>query len=76
MSLYCRVSHSLKERDEKLTRDSIEMDKVFRQEIKHHDKQSISELDCSLNYTVKPAHVVTSVKQSPVLKGYPFPVLS
>jgi hypothetical protein len=29
----------------------------------------------SLN-TVKPAHVVTSIKQSPVLKGHPFLVLS
>jgi hypothetical protein len=26
--------------------------------------------------TVKPAHVVTSIKQSPVLKGYIFIVLS
>jgi hypothetical protein len=26
--------------------------------------------------TVKPAHVVTSIKQSPVLKGHPFLVLS
>ena len=51
MSLYCRVSHTLKERNEKLARDSIEMDKVFREEIKRHDKQSTSELVCSLNYT-------------------------
>ena len=50
MSLYCRVSHSLKERNQKLARDSIEMDKVFREEIKRHDKQSTSELVCSLNY--------------------------
>ena len=70
MSLYCRVSHSLKERNEKLTRDSIEMDKVFRQEIKHHDKQSTSELVCSLNYTVKPACAVTSIKQSPLLNSH------
>ena len=27
-------------------------------------------------YTVKPAHVVTSIKQSPVLKGHLFLVLS
>jgi hypothetical protein len=27
-------------------------------------------------YSVKPAHVVTSIKQSPVLKGHPFLVLS
>jgi len=27
-------------------------------------------------YTVKPAHAVTSTKQSPVLKGRPFLVLS
>ena len=27
-------------------------------------------------YTVKPAHAVTSIKQSPVLKGYLFLVLS
>jgi hypothetical protein len=27
-------------------------------------------------YTVKPAHVVTSIKQSHVLKGHPFLVLS
>lgn len=39
-----RVSHSLKERNQKLARDSIEMDKVFREEIKRHDKQSTSEL--------------------------------
>jgi len=26
--------------------------------------------------TVKPANVVTSIKQSPVLKGYPFLVLT
>jgi hypothetical protein len=29
-----------------------------------------------LEYTVKPVHVVTSIKQSPVLKGHPFLVLS
>ena len=46
------------------------MDKVFRQEIKHHDKQSTSELVCSLNYTVKPARAVTSIKQSPVLNSH------
>jgi hypothetical protein len=27
-------------------------------------------------YTVKPAHAVTSIKQSPVLKGHHFLVLS
>jgi hypothetical protein len=26
--------------------------------------------------TVKPTHAVTSIKQSPVLKSYPFPALS
>jgi hypothetical protein len=29
-----------------------------------------------ISYTVKPAHVVTSIKQLPVLKGHPFLVLS
>jgi hypothetical protein len=28
-----------------------------------------------MNLSVKPAHVVTSIKQSPVLKGHPFLVL-
>jgi len=28
------------------------------------------------HYTVKPAHVVTSIKQSPALKGHLFLVLS
>lgn len=51
MSVYCRVSHSLKVRNEKLARDAIEMDKVFREEVKRHDKQSTAELVCSLNYT-------------------------
>ena len=27
-------------------------------------------------YTVKPAHTVTSIKQPPVFKGHPFLVLS
>ena len=27
-------------------------------------------------YTVKPGHLVTSIKQSPVLKGHPFLILS
>jgi hypothetical protein len=31
---------------------------------------------CFLPYTVKPAHAVTSIKQSPVLKGHHFLVLS
>jgi hypothetical protein len=30
----------------------------------------------SVKYTVKPAHTVTSIKQSPVLKGHIFLVLS
>jgi hypothetical protein len=32
-------------------------------------------ITCQPN-TVKPPHVVTSIKQSPVLKGYPFLALS
>jgi len=31
---------------------------------------------CQVPYTVKPANVVTSIKQSPVLKGHLFVVLS
>jgi len=36
--------------------------------------QKQQEMD--LTYTVKPAHTVTSIKQSHVLKGHPFLVLS
>ena len=36
----------------------------------------ISFLFNSMVYIVKPVHAVTSIKQSPVLKGRIFPVLS
>jgi len=39
-------------------------------------KYSILHVSNSQAYTVKPAHVVTSIKQSPVLKGHLFLVLS
>ena len=36
-----------------------------------HEIKSVSYND-KIQYTVKPAHVVTSIKQSPVLKGHIF----
>jgi hypothetical protein len=38
--------------------------------------RSIHDLILTVKITVKPAHAVTSVKQSPVLKGHIFLVLS
>jgi hypothetical protein len=39
-------------------------------------KRKSAKSDCVINsYIVKPVHVVTSIKQSPVLKGHLFLVL-
>ena len=36
----------------------------------------VNNLACTCTSTVKPAHVVTSIKQPPALKGHFLPVLS
>ena len=44
--------------------------------LSQNNKLDRTQIMVHMQYTVKPAHAVTSIKQSPVLKGHLFVVLS